>query len=137
MKITIIAILLVAISGCALFATKNSPFLQAGVDAAVAAAVQKGIPATKIKQLATQILADANGQQAALSTLDTFINSEVAKLKLPAGDAAGAAILATALEGFIQAGLSGTAASQVTAQTLVDVTILCNDLIAATALYGA
>jgi hypothetical protein len=132
-----IALFLMSIQGCALFTPQGAPFLQGSVDAAVAAAVQKGIPATKIKSFAQQILAADTGTQVALGAIESLINAKIAAMNLPAGDTAAAQILASTLEGFIQLGLSTTAASKITAQTQVDVADICNDLITATALYGA
>jgi hypothetical protein len=129
-------VILICLPGCVLFTPSGAPFLQATVDAAVATAVQKGVPAAKIKSLAQQVLAADTGTQVALSAIETVINSKLAALNLPPADLAAAEILTSTLEGIIQVALSGTAASQVTAATQTDVATICNDLIAATALYG-
>jgi hypothetical protein len=133
----VIGVLALAQFGCALFTPSGAPFLQASVDAAVAAAVQKGVPAAKIKSIAQQVLAADTGTQVALGAIETLVNAKIAALNLPPADQAAALILTSTLEGFVQIALSGTTASKVTAQTQVDIADICNDLITATALYGS
>jgi len=133
-------VLMLGISGCAtlakVFNPTAQPFVQAAVDVAVATAVQKGIPAAKIKSLAQQVLAADIGTTVALTAIEKIINQKIIALNLPLADLAAAEILTSTLTGVIQLELSGTAASAVTAQTQVAVADICNDLIVATAAYG-
>ena len=64
---------------------------------AVATAEQKGITAAQINAIAHQALVADSGASATLAAVAGVVNSELAALKLPAGDLAAAQILEAAL----------------------------------------
>ena len=71
--------------------------LAAAADVAVATAEQKGITAAQINAIAHQALVADSGASATLAAVAGVVNSELAALKLPAGDLAAAQILEAAL----------------------------------------
>jgi hypothetical protein len=112
------------------------PFIQAAVDAAVASAVQKGVPALEIKSIAAQVLAVDTGSSVALSEVESIINGKLVGLNLSPADLAAAEILTATMEAVIETQLTGATAISVSAQTQVAVAELMNDIIMATSAYG-
>ncbi len=134
LKLIALALTLAALSGCAtVSAWFGSPtgavVIQAAVDVAVATAEQKGIAAAQINSIAKQALAADAGASTTVAAIGELIETQIAKLNLPAGDQAAAAILITALEAAITAKLAGNAS---VAQTQAAVATVLNDVIGAT-----
>lgn len=120
--------------GCSVLAKitapTSQPYIVAAVDVAVATAEAKGIPAAQINAIAKQALAADSGTAASLAAISTLVNTQLAELKLPAGDLAAAQILEDALAVAIQAQIG---ANPNVAQAQAAIAAVLNAVIEATA----
>lgn len=95
-----------ALTGCTtmqkVFSPNAAPYVTAAVDVAVATAESKGVPAAKINSIAKQALAADTGAGASLAAVTALVNTQVAKLNLPAADLAAVQILELALTSAVQ-----------------------------------
>lgn len=101
----------------------------ASVDVAVATAEQKGVSAAEINKIAHAALAADTGTTATLAAVSTLLNNQIAKLNLPAGDQAAAAILEVALAAAITAKIGNNAT---VASTQAAIAVVLQDVIAVT-----
>jgi len=88
----------------------GSATIVAAVDVAVATAEQKGVSAVDINRIAKLALAADSGASGTLSAVSSLVNTQVAKLNLPAADLAAAEVLEIALSSAVSAKLQGNAA---------------------------
>lgn len=109
LAIAMIAVVLIVGSGltaCAtlqkVFSPASAPYVTAAVDVAVATAESKGVSATQINSIAKQALAADTGAGASLAAVTALVNTQIAKLNLPAGDLAAVQILEVALTAAVQ-----------------------------------
>jgi len=150
MKVVITALaslLLFGCSGCSFIsklATPGAqPYVQAAVDIAVAQAVGTDPTVWKekagqIKTIATEVLAVDQGSVVPLTQLEAFVNTKIQALKLPPGDVAAAQVLMAALSTAVQLEIQNlNTKGNVTDQTQAAVAQILNDVITATAAYGA
>lgn len=96
---------------------------------AVSTAEAKGVSAAQINTIAKAAFAADTDVPTTLSAVGALLDSQIAKLKLPAGDQAAADILVAALEAAIAVKV-GTNTSIANAQAAVGVVL--TDVIAAT-----
>lgn len=136
---------MLATSGCAtfgkIFTPANAPVLQAGVDVAVAFAVgndatTQKVKAFAIKSIALQIAADTSNPQATIATLEASLNAAILKFAPNPLDAAAFMALSSTLQGFLNAKIQAVPNGAITAATLVDISILANDVVTATSFFG-
>lgn len=104
------------------------PFIQAGAAVAVATAESKGVKAAQIVSIAQEALQADSNTAATLATVGAVINTELAKLNLPAGDIDAAIILESAFSVYIQSQVGNNAT---VAQTQAAVADVLNAIIAA------
>lgn len=136
---------MLAMSGCAtlgkVFTPANAPVLQAGVDIAVALAVGNDVSTQKakalaIKTIALQVAAAAGNPQVTVATLEASLNAAILKLAPNALDAAAFMALSSTLQGFLNAKIQAVPNGAITAETLVDIATLANDVATAASFFG-
>lgn len=133
---TVLGVMVISFSGltgCALLKSVPAPDIAvltaAAVDAAVATAESKGITGAQINAIAKQVLAADTGNTMPLSALTAFVETQITKLKLPAGDFAAIELVLTALSGAINAQIAN---NTTVAQAEVVVANVVQDVITAT-----
>ena len=139
-KCAVIVAAIVVMSGCTtlgkVFTPPYTPIVQAAVDVAVATAVQKGVSAIGIKQVALQLQAINNNSTTALATVEAALNVKIASLHLPPADEAGVAILTQTLEQLLNQKIAASGGA-INGTTQVDIAEILTDVINATSFYGA
>lgn len=127
---TLLLTLTACLNGCAFFSsTAGQDVIVAAVDVAVATAEQKGVSAAEINKIARTALAADSGTTATLAAVSSLVNNQIAKLNLPAGDQAAAAILEIALSAAITAKIGNNAT---VAQVQASIAVVLQDVIAVT-----
>lgn len=107
MTVALTAMLIgVILSGCSVMQKLTTPaaqpYIQAAVLVGVTTAETKGISAVQINQICKTALAADQGAGATLQVIASVINTELAKLNLPAGDMAAIQLVEVGIGAYIQ-----------------------------------